>query len=75
MEGVELMWWIWHLLYDNPLFGRRLFNWVCERRSRREFEETIYGIYGLNWIWQQRQRRYIVREGNDYKLLSPRSRV
>jgi hypothetical protein len=68
-------WWFWHLLYDNRLFGRRLFNAAQRRKYSREFREVEYGIYGLNYIWQRHQRRYIIAEGNDYKLVSPRSRV
>jgi hypothetical protein len=68
-------WWFWHLVYDNPLFGRRLFNAVQRRKYEREFSAVEYGIFGLNYRWQQQQRMYIVREGSNYKLLSPRSRV
>ena len=68
-------WWFWHLLYDNPVFGRRLWSAVRRFQAQREFAYVEHGIFGLNRRWQLEQRRFIIRERGDYKLISPRSRV
>lgn len=68
-------WWFWHLLYDNRLFGRWLWTKVRERQWHREFGGVEFGIYGLNYIWQQQQREYIIAENGGYRLVGPRSGV
>lgn len=68
-------WWFWHLLYDNPICGRWLWQWVRRRQWEREFGAATHGIFGLNYRWQQEQRRYIIAEGDSFQLVSPRSRI
>ena len=71
-----MMWWLRHLLYDNPLFGRWLFRKRKEWRFHRNLGDVEYGLYGLNYRWQQQQRDRIVLDNDGaYRLISPRSRI
>lgn len=69
--------WFWHLLYDNAVFGRALHRAVRRWKLHRELSwdwGIEYGIYGLNYRWQRRQRTLIYRlPDGGLALRSPRS--